>query len=674
MKLKKQLIIILGLVAIVFIPIFHFIHAESGGYDVQTHLIKPSEVGAIKDATDDSFKTITSRCMQSGIPSSSYGNCCQAPIYWLNPSCPYQMKGQDLIYEPKQNQFSTDEESEAYQSVIDCLKTGSTNCQSTGVINNLVANAKSTCDNCNNRCKSNFQSCNSGCQRTVVDSQAQGDGPWTNSQANAAYRVAVQCLRNGSSNCIRAIAGMVPSSSINQILTQAYNDVRNGTVWEPKAAQSHTETDSNCQASCNSAYTSCTKACPNFKELQGKIVAAASKAMSDFQQAKTNPATMPQPKPLTYKFNNLEKDATKIESNEVVDENGKALEASTLKNGLGKSLPEVNLKFPTGKVEKGQYLETVVRGDATSTLPVDKILFAPKDSIDDGTMTVTIGDNTKPELFIGASQAKGQSDYEKPNVEPDHSLYDTLDFIRIDAKVKPHASNQYVDGDFVDVLFSMVKAVKGMVSNPLGTAQYPNPEAAIDANATVELLHFNKKTSHWDELSTEKAACFEGGCRFTAESPGASTFALVVKKKTSAQILMEKVAKVMEWVFLVLWFGVIIFAYNKLWSKRSIELRDAKTNEEKSIILQRIGFGRFVMIRGVLLQGFSIAWFFMALLTLGGLKSWVLVFFFINIITAPLGFTIGAIGWLVLKHKYNKKSQKTLTTEKTSKDGSKSKK
>lgn len=291
--------------------------------------------------------------------------------------------------------------------------------------------------------------------------------------------------------------------------------------------------------------------------------------------------------PLAKRFAVLDKIAIPITPKGIVDFDGNNLAPEdVLRAGIDESIPSAKFEFKFSNIKKGESVNAVFSGGPPEALPIQSIIFSPKEDIDDGSLTVTIADGSRPELL--GKGAPGAPDYDRPVVPPDPRVYELKDYIRVDAKIDRRGSEEYVwDGyepvPLSEVLFKMV------------TSLIPKKEGFDNPETEVVFLHLNKDTQKWDPLVTEKGTeCLfdESLCPFIAQSGGFSVFAITLHKKSEIQNL--------PWGFIVnLWILGIILFYFKFW-KKSAEILRKGSKEEKRKEALRVGFKKFVFITGLI--------------------------------------------------------------------------
>jgi len=665
---------------------------DSGGYDV-TPLGNVNEVGPIKNATvapiNDSFKTITERCEGSGISSSDASVCCQPPIYWLNPACPYSATATGLVYDP-QKQVGTDEENQAYQSAIDCLGAGESDCANTPAIQKIISSAQSKHDTCTATCENTYQSCVSGCTTTTGGN---GDGPYTDATANAAYRAAVQCLQSGTSNCLHVVAGYgLSDNAVSQIVQQAYSDVQNGTVWQSQPGT--TTTDQDCVNTCVTDDTSCVDACGNVNDVKNKAQAAAQKALDDWQTVKSTPLQPPPAKPLNGELQNAEQKATQVTSNTITDANGKDIPAQdVLKSGLDDTNPYAAFSFPLKNAKVGTPVEATISAGPPEAFPRDKVVMIPTKNITDGTLEIAVSGKDQP-LTMGAP---GTPDYAEPK-PPHPDVYELDDYARVMPMLTYHGQRT-PEIDYTELIFLIV--VKTVLLGPLGSSSPAQPGLAspvpfvstasavvantnTSADSTVVLLQYNLKTKAWDELPTEKEICdTDGLCSFTAKSATAGLFALATKKISSGSTNantntntngntnglkavdyviggspMDHIpVRVYMWPFIIIGIIVFIVVNRRYWRPYARALKTAKTTTERREAFRRIGLWRYVVIAGALQFGLMFAIVVDSLMAFSNQLDWDMVigmFFACLLVIGPL---FGLLTWsfTALYYRFKKK-------------------
>ncbi len=240
---------------------------------------------------------------------------------------------------------------------------------------------------------------------------------------------------------------------------------------------------------------------------------AARLALDDWQAAKTSGNG--QAGPLAKKLAALAKTATPIDPASTVDSVGQVIAPDKLALGLGDSLPFVRLGFDLSGVQADE----AVSLELQPGLPIRKLVFLPSQSIQDGTLTVTLADRLTPQLFDRG--AYGSPDYVIPPA-PNARQYEPKHYIRADARMKLTDLDTvgYENAPISEAFWSLFAYDPG----------FENPE-----RGSVSLLHYNQNANDWDELPNEKGLCDldTGWCQYTARSSGFSYFAIVVKKSTS---------------------------------------------------------------------------------------------------------------------------------------------
>ncbi|GEM_PF-4205961 len=324
-----------------------------------------------------------------------------------------------------------------------------------------------------------------------------------------------------------------------------------------------------------------------------------------------------QANPLAKRFAELDERAIPLIPKGIVDFDGNALAPQdVLRAGIDESIPSATFNFTFGNIKKGEVLNAVFSGGLPEALPLQSIIFTPDEDIDDGSLTVTIVDGSKPELL--GSGAPGMPDYARPEVLSLPKQYALKDYIRVDAKIDRKGFDEYVwDGyeaaPISEVLFKMV------------TSLVPKKEGFAHPETEVVLLHLNKD-NRWDPLVTEKGTeCLfdQNLCTFTALSPGFSVFAIAYKKPTN----------IVPWIlFVMAWVPLLIVFYRKFW----------KSAKEK-------GFWKFVLIRGFFIANV------MAVFTtsINIVRQKITLAKFADIYSADIvvGLIIGIILWFITKRK-----------------------
>lgn len=614
---------------------------DPGGYDVQTHLTPPEEVGPIKDATkntkDDQFATVTQRCEATSIPSNYDSVCCQPPYYWLNPVCPYQMKGQDLVYDPSK-QLQTEEENDAYQATLACLGSSGGDCSNSPAVQNILQNAKNKYNTCKNDCENSYQGCVPGCN---VQGTSNGGGPYVDGNANYYYFAVVSCLQAGG-NCLR-----VAPTQYHDVVVKAMDDVRYGTVWQ--AQQTEGYVDQNCQSSCVSNRDYCTSNCDQqYKDLPDRIRAAAQKAVDNWETVGnlgSSKIALPPPTPVNNELQKIEDKATWPNLDKITDPNGKEIMAQDiLRGGLSDDMPIATFKYPVENFKKGEPVAITVSGGPGETLPIQEVVLTPAKDAGSGSVEITVSGGTTPKLL--GEGALGTPDYVLPAITPDPQIYDLDSYVRIGA------TTQIIDkADPIRIACSDT-----YIRFAINTSNYKATNGKI-----VSMLHYNEKSKNWDELSVEKYLCEydTGWCRYTAHSTGNSIFAIVVKKASetksdtnidvnndkNALTLNTNPAPVSNWIALAVWFVLIVVFYRKFWGETSAKLKSASNRKQKRNILHEYGFFKYIIVFGGVLIGNSIC-MLLVFLRLPNNTIELKDFFAVYCVMFVAGMIVGVVGWL----------------------------
>lgn len=610
-----------------------------GGYDVQTHLTPPSEVGPIKDATtgtmNDQFSTITQRCEATSIPSNYYATCCQPPYYWLNPACPYLVNNQQLVYDPTK-QLETEDENDAYQSTLTCLGSSGSDCANSSAVQNILQNAQNKYDTCKNDCENSYQSCTPGC---TVAGTSNGDGPYVDSTANYYYFAVVNCVRSGGV-CYR-----IAPSQYHDVAEKAVNDVQYGTVWQ--AQQTEGYTDQGCLNSCSSNNDYCTSNCDQqYKDLPDRIRAAAEKATDNWNtigNLGSSEMTLPPPTPLSNELQKIE-DRTTVWPNleKITDPNGKEIMAQDiLRGGLSDDMPIATFKYPVDSFKKGEPIAITVSGGPGETLPIQEVVVTPAEDMGSGSVEVTVSGGTTPKLL--GEGAPGTPDYILPKTVPDPQIYELDSYARIGATTQLFDKSDPLKLMFSDTFFRFA----------IDTSKYKN--IASRNGAIVSMLHYNQKTQNWDELSVEKYLCENDGgwCRYTAHSTGNSIFAIVIKKADKGSNVISSLldsgtgtggGSLASWIFILVWLVVAILLYILVWRKIVLKFKSGMNSKQKRAILHELGFVKHVFIFGVAILGNFLALIFASII-LSREPLTIPLFFGTLFLGAPFGFLVGLIRW-----------------------------
>ncbi|HCM68302.1 MAG TPA: hypothetical protein DIS62_04890, partial [Candidatus Kerfeldbacteria bacterium] len=528
MKLRQRLIVSFSIFTALFlVSVAAF--GQEGGYYVPTNLAEITDVSEVTDVVQNPsvnfYKTIRARCQESVAENSEATEkqfqqlCCQPPDYWLNPQCPLQQVGQDLPYAPSR-EFGTQEEQDAYQSVISCLQNDGSDesCIRNDTLNGIGQAIEQEKDACVKPCEGVLQSCNEGCV----------DPGWTTPERYQAYLGWIDCelqqLNGWFDECQEAQVRYTEimggyNSALRQ---QAYKDFFNynssgGTSLQPAPVAT---TDTACQNDCLREQSVCEDPCNTVNNQRGSQAdVAAHQALDDWKNrnntisntAPTNVANA-ETGPLARKLAAFKKAATPVAPTSTVDASGTTIAPEKLAQGLGDAQPSVRLGFGLNNIKTDELVSLEIQPG----LPIAAMVLTPAQPIDDGVIAVTMIDGAKLQ-FQGV-----------PPPEP--TRYELKDYFQVGTTVGQAEAHPWKEALFEFLL-------------PLVPNQnYEN----------AEMLRWNQDQNEWDTLPVEQIGCGSATCRFIASSSGTSYFAIVVKKDTSSYA----VAGVLFWgglVFLGIW-------------------------------------------------------------------------------------------------------------------------
>jgi len=317
--------------------------------------------------------------------------------------------------------------------------------------------------------------------------------------------------------------------------------------------------------------------------------------------------------------------AAQLPLKKVSDDQGNSVATDSLKlQGVGTSLPEVDIEYPISNRKIGEVVSAKLPEGAT----VISITTTLRQPTADATMAVSViygkdwqkykGANGAPDYPIASGEQVDKmlvvntknndqpySDYSQALIEYS-TTSDSYAYSSSDSRVTPEQLKS--QQDFFKYLESKSNAAQYQQNNPHGYTfdQFANlllgEQAPSNSAKGIGVAIYNENTKTWEKLPSWKIGCEGNTCRYAALAPHLSTFAIILKNPSTPSLTSF-------WVLLIIVLveiAVVIFLH---WFLKKKEGKKGKSTAKgtASLVLGIIGIIFFLApYIAILLSGLAL--------------------------------------------------------------------